>query len=101
MAAFESIQQGLRDSDSAAARGSVAALIELAHSLGVNTQDRRDDAPVFVAGTEPIETATWAQCGGLLFALSRDEVPDARAIAQRVGRRVCALAQADIAWRAE
>ena len=73
------------------------ALAEAAHSIGVPTGTRRDDAPVFIAGTEPIETATWTQCGGLLFALLHDSVPDACGVAERVARRISLLLPAQLA----
>jgi hypothetical protein len=72
------------------------ALAHAARSIGVPTGTRRDDAPVFIAGTEPIETATWTQCGGLLFALLHDHVPDARDVAERVARRISMLSPAQL-----
>jgi hypothetical protein len=69
----------------------IQALVEAAHRLGVPTNQRRDDAPVFLAGTESIESATWTQCGGLLFALAHDQPAEARVIAARVARRIATL----------
>ena len=76
------------------ARGStaVAELLEIARALGVPTTDRRDDAPVFLEGTAKVETATWTQCGGLLFALAHDEVRDAQSLATRLAQRLFDLA---------
>jgi hypothetical protein len=75
----------------------IDALIGAAHTLGVPTNARRDDAPVFLVGTEPIETATWTQCGGLLFSLAHDELTEARAVAARVAGRIAALLPAHLA----
>jgi hypothetical protein len=70
----------------------VPRLVEVAHALGVPTNSRRDDAPVFLEGTERVETATWTQCGGLLFALAHEEMRGADALAARVAERIFDLA---------
>jgi hypothetical protein len=76
----------------ARASTAIAELMEIAHALGVPTTQRRDDAPVFLEGTEKVETATWTQCGGLLFALAHDEARDPGALAVRLARRIFELA---------
>jgi hypothetical protein len=43
---------------------------------------------VFLEGTEKVETATWTQCGGLLFALTHEEMRGADALAARVAERI-------------
>jgi hypothetical protein len=78
-------------------RRTIQALVDAAHTLGVPTNQRRDDAPVFLAGTESIESATWTQCGGLLFALAHDQPAEARLIAARVARRIATLLPARLA----
>jgi hypothetical protein len=71
---------------------SIEELLQVAGALGVSTSSRRDDAPVFLDGTERVETATWTQCGGLLFALVHDDVREPCAIAARVAQRLFELA---------
>ncbi len=74
------------------ARPTLAELTGVARALGVPTGERRDDAPVFLNGTEPIATATWTQCGGILFAIERGEVDAPAEAAARVARRLLQLA---------
>ena len=81
-----------RDSPEDVIAAAISALAETARALGVPVDTRRDDAPVFLEGTEKVETATWTQCGGLLFALAHDTVFDRRGIATRIARRLFELA---------
>lgn len=74
------------------ASNAVSKLIEIARALGVPTTHRRDDAPVFLDGTEKLETATWTQCGGILYAIAHDEVSDRTAVAAKVAQRIFELA---------
>lgn len=70
----------------------IEELVEIARQLAVPTDDRRDDAPVFLESPEKISTATWTQCGGLLYALRHDQ-PDKRLrIAIEVAQRLARLA---------
>ncbi len=72
----------------------VQELIAVARALEVPTQERRDDAPVFLDGTESIDTATWTQCGGILFAIGRGEAREPGNVAAYVARRLIILAPA-------
>lgn len=74
------------------ASSAVSKLVEIARALGVPTDHRRDDAPVFLEGTEKVATATWTQCGGLLYALAHDEARDRSAVATKVAQRLFELA---------
>ena len=67
-------------------------LVDTARALGVPVDARRDDAPVFLEGTEKVETATRTQCGSMLYALTHETIPDPRAIAARIAQRLFELA---------
>ena len=67
-------------------------LSELAASLGVPTRARRDDPYVFIDTPEKISTATWRQCGGVLFALIHDAPANSVEVAALVAQRLAGLA---------
>ena len=66
----------------------VEALLDSARAVNLPTDERRDDAHRFLEGTERVESATWAQCGGLAYALAAGQVADERALAARVAQRI-------------
>ena len=76
-----------------ATRALLGELSMAARSLGVPTNQRRDDAPVFIGAPDKLSTATWTQCGGILFALHHDHAPakNTAHIAARVAERIAAL----------
>jgi hypothetical protein len=79
-------------SDPQAAPPFIDELIEIARQLSVPTDDRRDDAPVFLAAPDKISSATWLQCGGLLYALSHDRPDNRLHVAAEVAQRLVQLA---------
>ena len=54
--------------------------------------DARSDTHRFIEGVAPMESATWAQCGGLTLALAQHVLTDERALAGKVAQRVFELA---------
>jgi len=90
MAKLALIERQLQASDEDTSQ-LVDELEDAARSLKLATDTHRDDAHLFIEGTAAVESATWAQCGGLLFALSHEQVVDARAFAARLARRIFEL----------
>lgn len=66
-------------------------LVDIARQLAVPTDHRRDDAPVFLGEPDKIRTATWTQCGGLLYALSHDPPRNLLQVATGVAQRLVRL----------
>ncbi len=66
-------------------------LVDIARRLSVPTDDRRDDAPVFLDAPDKISTATWTQCGGLLYALRHDRPDNRLLVATQVAQRLARL----------
>jgi hypothetical protein len=69
----------------------IDALVEVARALKLPTDARREDSHRFAEGAEAVESATWAQCGGLVVALADRQVVDERAFAARVAQRIFEL----------
>lgn len=69
----------------------VEALLDVARALKLPVDARREDAHRFIEGTESVATATWAQCGGLVFALTQRQVVEERALAAQVAQRLFEL----------
>ncbi|MEI9938727.1 MAG: hypothetical protein WDO69_16030 [Pseudomonadota bacterium] len=69
----------------------IEELIDVARQLSVPTDERRDDAPVFLEAPDKISTATWTQCGGLLYALGHDGPQNRLRIATEVAQRLALL----------
>lgn len=69
----------------------ISALIDSARAVKVPADEPRQDTHRFIEGTEPVEVATWAQCGGLVWALSESQVAEERALAARLAQRIFAL----------
>ncbi len=67
------------------------ALADTARALKVPADDRREDAHRFIEGVDAVESATWAQCGGLISALTEGLVVEERTVAARVARRIFEL----------
>ena len=84
------IDRQLQMSDESAA-DLIEALVDAARALKLPIDGRREDAYRFIQGVDSVEAATWAQCGGLVFALSQRQVVDERALAARVAHRVFEL----------
>lgn len=68
-------------------------LVDIARQLAVPTDDPRDDAPAFFDNPAKISTATWRQCGGLLYALLHDGRHNQGQLAAEVAQRLARLAQ--------
>jgi len=66
----------------------VEALLGAARALKLPVDERRGDTHLFVEGGEAVESATWLQCGGLVFALAEGQVVDERAFALRLAQRI-------------
>ena len=69
----------------------IDALFDAGRAVNLPTDERRDDAHLFIEGAISIESATWIQCGGLLRALSARYVAENRALVARVARRIFEL----------
>jgi hypothetical protein len=69
----------------------VDALVDAARALKLPTAAAREDTHRFIEGAEAVESATWAQCGGIVFALAERQVADERAFAARVAHRIFEL----------
>jgi hypothetical protein len=69
----------------------IDALVSAARALKLPCDERREDTHRFLEGVESVESATWAQCGGLVFALAERRVVDERAVATRVAQRIFQL----------
>jgi len=69
----------------------IEELVEIADQLAVPTDERRDDAPVFLEAPDKIRTATWTQCGGLLYALRNDAPSQSLLVAAQVAQRLIRL----------
>ena len=69
----------------------VDALVDAARALKLPTAAPREDAHRFIEGADAVESATWAQCGGLVVALAERQVVDERAFAARVAHRIFEL----------
>jgi len=70
----------------------VDALAAAARALKVPVDESRQDAYRFIDGETAVATATWLQCGGLVYALARGQVVDSRQLAARVAQRLFELA---------
>jgi hypothetical protein len=90
MAKLALIERQLQASDEETSQ-LVEELVDAARSLKLGTDTHREDAHLFIEGTAAVETATWAQCAGLLFALSHEQVVDVRSFAARLARRIFEL----------
>jgi hypothetical protein len=66
----------------------INALADSARALKLPADERREDTHRFIEGSEPVESATWAQCGGLVWALAEGQVVDGRMLAARVAQRI-------------
>jgi hypothetical protein len=66
-------------------------LVEIARQLAVPTDARRDDARVFLRAPDKISSATWTQCGGLLYALCHDGPDNRLQVAVKVAQRLVRL----------
>jgi hypothetical protein len=66
-------------------------LVDIARRLSVPTDDRREDAPVFLSAPDKISAATWTQCGGLLYALCHDGPENRLQVATKVAQRLARL----------
>jgi len=66
-------------------------LVDIARHLSVPTDDRSDDASIFLRAPDKISTATWRQCGGLLYALRHDRPDNRLRIATEVAQRLARL----------
>jgi len=66
----------------------VEELLDAGRALGLASDVHREDAHWFTEGLEPVESATWLQCGGLLYALDNDQVVNVRAFCARLARRI-------------
>jgi len=75
-----------------AAQPFIDELAEIAQELAVPISERRADAVIFLAHPEKIGTATWAQCGGLLYALCQECPDNCLQIGSRVAQRLAQLA---------
>lgn len=91
MAEVALINRQLQASDETAA-DLIEAFVEAARALKLPVDEARSDTHRFIEGVEPVEGATWAQCGGLIFALAQHQLVDERALAARVAQRVFELA---------
>jgi hypothetical protein len=78
-------------SDPQAAPPFIDELVEIARQLSVPTDAPQDDAPVFLKAPEKISTASWTQCGGLLYALSHDRPKNRLQVATKVAQRLARL----------
>ena len=67
-------------------------LVDIARQLSVPIDAPRDDAPVFLGAPDKISTATWTQCGGLLYALCHDGPENRLLVAIKVAQRLARLA---------
>jgi len=69
----------------------IEELVEIAQQLSVPTDEPGEDARLFLGEPEKISSASWRQCGGLLYAL-RYEVPQNRLrVAAEVAQRLARL----------
>jgi hypothetical protein len=84
------IERQLQASDEPTAN-LIDELVDVARALRLPTDDHREDAHRFTEGSEPVESATWKQCGGLIYALAQKQVPDERAFAARLTQRIFEL----------
>jgi hypothetical protein len=66
-------------------------LVDIARQLAVPMDKPRDDAPVFLRSPDKISTATWTQCGGLLYALCHDGPDNRLQVAVKVAQRLVRL----------
>ena len=87
MAAFALIGRQLQASDEPTPN-LLEALIDSARAVNLPADEHREDTHRFIEGTKRVESATWAQCGGLAFALAAGQVADPRAMAARVAERI-------------
>ncbi|HKO53838.1 MAG TPA: hypothetical protein VJV79_39295 [Polyangiaceae bacterium] len=69
----------------------INALVDSARAMKLPVDQRRPDTHRFIEGSESVESATWAQCGGLVCALAEGQVVDERMLAARVAQRVFEL----------
>jgi|tagenome__1003787_1003787.scaffolds.fasta_scaffold12704899_1 hypothetical protein len=66
----------------------IEALVDSARAINLPVDERREDTHRFIEGDESVESATWAQCAGLVHALQEGQVVDDRALAARVAQRI-------------
>jgi len=90
MAELALIERQLQASDEPTSE-LVDALVDAAHALKLPAAALREDTHRFIEGADAVESATWAQCGGLVFALAERHVVDERAFAARVAQRIFEL----------
>ena len=90
MAELALIDRQLQSSDEPTSE-LVDALVDAAHALKLPTAAPREDTHRFLEGVEAVESATWGQCGGLVFALAERQVVNERAFAARVAHRIFEL----------
>jgi len=70
----------------------VDALVDTARALRVPVEPSDEGLHLFINGKLSVDSATWGQCGGLVFELEQRTVVDDRSLAARVARRVFELA---------
>ena len=75
----------------------IEELVDIARQLSVPTEARSEDAPAFLAAPEKIVTATWRQCGGLIYALCHARAHHAPRVATEVAQRLVRLASGRLA----
>jgi len=91
MAELALINRQLQSSDESTS-DLVDALADAARALKLPVDEARDDTHRFIEGVEAVESATWAQCGGLIHSLAQHQLVDERPLAARVAQRVFELA---------
>ena len=84
------INRELQSSDAPTA-DLIEALADSARALNLPNDERKEDTFRFVEGDEAVESATWAQCGGLVQALEAGHIAAGRALAARVAARLFEL----------
>ena len=70
----------------------IEELVDIARELSVPIDPRPDDARVFLRAPDKISTASWTQCGGLLYALCHERPTNGLEIATEVAQRLTQLA---------
>jgi len=70
----------------------IEELVDIARELAVPLDRNRDDVRVFLGAPDKISTASWTQCGGLLYALCHDRPINGLEIATEVAHRLTRLA---------
>lgn len=90
MAEVALINRQLQASDEATS-DLIEALLDVARAIKLPVDEHREDAHRFIEGTESVASATWAQCGGLVFALTQQQVVAERAFAAQLAQRLFEL----------